>query len=162
VGQDIHFVEYAQVGTTNWKEAKYSITTPNANLGDAIEVDLAEFLTHHPFSNDVQIRFAYATNDKTTSISWLKPAQTHDKTMNYLYTQCEDIACRSLAPMMDTPAIKFIYSALVRVPKEYNVFMSANKLTTTAYNATFTETTFSSPVKIQSYLIALAIGDLKN
>jgi len=91
----------------------------------------------------------------------MTPAQTHDHTMNYLYSQCEDIACRSIAPIMDTPAVKFHYSAKVRAPKEYNVFMSAVKTTVEAYNATFNESIFVSPVKIQSYLIALAVGDLE-
>jgi leukotriene-A4 hydrolase len=91
----------------------------------------------------------------------MTPAQTHDHTMNYLYSQCEDIACRSIAPMMDTPAVKFIYSAKIRAPKEYNVFMSAVKTTTEAFNSTWTESIFFSPVKIQSYLIAIAVGDLE-
>jgi len=29
--------------------------------------------------------------------------------------------------MMDTPAVKFIYAAKIRAPKEYKVFMSAVK-----------------------------------
>lgn len=62
--------------------------------------------------------------------------------------------------MMDTPAVKFIYSAKIRALKEYNVFMSAVKTTVEAYNATFSETTFHTPIKIQSYLIAIAVGDL--
>jgi len=65
-----------------------------------------------------------------------------------MYSQCESIACRSVAPMMDTPAAKFVWSAKVRAPKEYNVFMSASKLTVESYNATFTETIFHSPVKV--------------
>lgn len=80
--------------------------------------------------------------------------------MKYLYTQCEDIMCRSLAPMQDTPAIKFIYSAKVRVPKEYDVYMSATKTTRFNYNSTFDEIVFITPVKIQPYLIAMVVGDL--
>jgi len=87
--------------------------------------------------------------------------QTHDKTMAYLYSQCEDIACRSIAPMQDTPANKFIYSAVIRAPKEYNVFMSAVKQTVSAYNDTWSQSVFSTPVKIPSYLIAIAVGDLE-
>jgi len=63
--------------------------------------------------------------------------------------------------MMDTPAVKFIYSAKIRAPKEYKVFMSAIKLTVEAYNETFNESIFSTPIAIQSYLIAIAVGDLE-
>ena len=48
--------------------------------------------------------------------------------MPYLFTQCESIACRSVAPMMDTPAVKIKYGAFVTVPTEpkFVVKMSAN------------------------------------
>jgi leukotriene-A4 hydrolase len=52
--------------------------------------------------------------------------QTVGKTMPYMYTQCEDIACRSVAPMQDTPANKVTYNATVRVKNGFKVYMSAN------------------------------------
>lgn len=82
--------------------------------------------------------------------------------MEYLYTSCEDILCRSLAPMQDTPAVKFLWSAKIRIPKEFDVYMSAVKTTRFNYNATFDEVVFVAPVKVQAYLIALVVGDLKN
>jgi len=63
--------------------------------------------------------------------------------------------------MMDTPAIKIHWDAKIRTPNEYKVFMSASKTSTVAYNSTFTETFFNSPVMVQSYLIAIAVGDLE-
>jgi leukotriene-A4 hydrolase len=56
----------------------------------------------------------------------MTPEQTACKTMNYLYSQCEDIACRSIAPMQDTPGIKITYDARVTVESKYTVKMSAN------------------------------------
>ena len=48
------------------------------------------------------LKILYKTSDKTTVISWLTPAQTAGKRLSYLFTICEDIACRSVAPMQDT------------------------------------------------------------
>lgn len=75
---------------------------------------------------DFRIRLTYKTNNMTTAISWMTKEQTIGKKMPYLYTQCEDIACRSVAPMQDTPAIKITYNATVKVKNEFVVHMSAN------------------------------------
>jgi leukotriene-A4 hydrolase len=46
-------------------------------------------------------------------MSWLKPSQTSGGVLPYIYTQCEDINCRSVAPLMDTPSNRITYSARV-------------------------------------------------
>lgn len=109
------------------------MTRPNDNLGYAVEV-------HLPYGVEkgtgIKLRIHYLTNDKTTAISWLKPSQTAGKKMPYLFTQCEDIACRSVAPLQDTPANKFTYEALVKVKNEFKVHMSANLTGDIFWNST--------------------------
>jgi leukotriene-A4 hydrolase len=87
--------------------------------------------------------------------------QTACKTMEYLFTQCEDVACRSIAPMQDTPANRITYTASVTVNKGFDVRMSANR--TSVYNSSKTQTTyvFKNTIPMPSYLIALAVGDLE-
>ena len=72
------------------------------------------------------LRINYNTNNESMAINWLKPSQTAGKVLPYLFTQCESIACRSIAPMMDTPAIKITYEAHVTVDSKFVVAMSAN------------------------------------
>ena len=69
------------------------------------------------------------------------------------------MACRSVAPLQDTPAVKATYTADVTVPSQFNVKMSANDtgLVESGDKKTFR---FSNQIKVPSYLIALAIGDL--
>jgi leukotriene-A4 hydrolase len=74
----------------------------------------------------LDIIVTYSTNSKSTAINWLKPSQTAGKKLPYLFSQCETIACRSIAPMMDTPSIKITYESEVKVKKEFAVYMSAN------------------------------------
>lgn len=90
----------------------------------------------------VYLNISYTTNDKSTAVSWLTKEQTHDKTMTYLYSQCEDIACRSIAPLQDTPANKFTWKANIKVPTGFIVKMSANDTGSVA-NATDSTTVFS-------------------
>lgn len=44
-----------------------------------------------------------------------------------MFTQCEDINCRSVAPLQDTPSNRITYSASMTAPEEYVVKMSANE-----------------------------------
>lgn len=101
----------------------------------------------------------YKTNQDAIAFSWLTPAQTLGKQHPYLFTQCQFLACRSLAPLQDTPAIKATYTADVTVPKELVVKMSAND-TAQVDKGDKKVYSFSNQIKTPSYLIALAIGDL--
>lgn len=83
------------------------------------------------------------------------------KKLPYLFTQCQFLACRSVAPLQDTPAVKSTYSASVTVPKEFVVKMSANDTGTEAVDGgKGLKYKFDNQIKTPSYLIALAIGDL--
>jgi leukotriene-A4 hydrolase len=113
-------------------------------------------------SGDVfKLRLTYTTNEKQTATSWLKPTMTAGKKYPYLYTQCEDIACRAIAPMMDTPAVKMTYEARVIAPKELKVKMSANETGVFPFNQTHNLSKFLCQIRMPSYLIAIAVGDLE-
>lgn len=131
----------------------------NPNLGNALEITLKENCT---VGKDEKIRITYNTNNNSLAINWLTPAQTAGKKLPYLFTQCESIACRSLAPMMDSPAIKITYYAKVTVDSQFVVKMSANE-TMILNNSTTnkTEYYFRNQIKMPSYLIAIAVGDLE-
>lgn len=154
-GMYITNVEYG-FGTL-WTPVTYFITRPNNNLGNAVEVVIP---TKNPALTTFQLRLNYVTNDQTTAISWLKPSQTAGGKYSYLFTQCEDIACRSVAPMQDTPAIKVTYTAIVTVETPYVVHMSANKTGNTT-SGNMTVYNFENTIKMPSYLIALAVGNLE-
>lgn len=79
-----------------------------------------------------------------------------------MFTQCEDIACRSVAPMQDTPAIRVTYGAIVTVAKPYVAHMSANRSEELSYgNDTHNVYYFNNEIPMASYLIALAVGNLE-
>ena len=125
-GLDVHKVDFQvkHEGCSIWTTVNYTVTTPNVNLGQAVEVHLPN---PQAFNTTFYVRLYYTTNENSTSINWLKPSQTAGKKLPYLFTQCEDIACRSVAPMQDTPAIKVTYESKVKVYKDFVVKMSANE-----------------------------------
>ena len=158
VGLDVHYVTAPIDNNGTFMTLHMNISTPNPNLGQAVRVELPEVAMKGAMYN---ITFHYTTNENSTAVSWMTAAQTHDKTMPYLYSQCEDIACRSIAPLMDTPAAKFTYEARILAEEKYKVYMSANSTSNATLNATHHEWKFDCSIPIQSYLIAIAVGDLQ-
>lgn len=63
--------------------------------------------------------------------------------------------------MMDSPAVKATYEARVIAPKEFVVKMSANETYVEAFNETHSVSHFLCEIKMPSYLIAIAVGDLE-
>jgi len=96
----------------------------NQNLGNAIYITLPEAVEE---GDEFKVIVVYETNEKSMAINWLTPSQTAGKKLPYLFTQCESIACRSVAPMQDTPAVKITYDATVTVDTPFVVKMSANE-----------------------------------
>lgn len=78
-----------------------------------------------------------------------------------MFTQCEPIHCRSIAPMQDTPSIKHTYSANIKVQKPYVVKMSAVEQTPTDNGDGTITYHFELDIKIPSYLLAMAVGKLE-
>jgi len=79
-----------------------------------------------------------------------------------MFTECQDIHCRSVAPMQDTPAIKMPYQAYVTVAnKGYVVKMSANSTgETISGDSNWKTYSFKMEIPIPSYLIAFSIGNI--
>jgi len=137
--------------------ASYSIQTPNPEIGQVLIVILP--ITVHG-GEEVAVSIKYSTSPTGQAFSWLTPAQTAGGQLPYMFTQCEDINCRSVAPLQDTPAIRITYSAYVYAPSSLVVKMSANDTATTVFGDQ-TRFDFECTIPIPCYLIAMAIGDLE-
>jgi len=81
-----------------------------------------------------------------------------------MFSQCEDINCRSVAPLPDTPSVKYTYGACITVENSVVPYMSAN-ITSTNFvsdtDTTFNITCFHQDIPIADYLIAVAIGNIQ-
>mmetsp|Transcript_28965 Transcript_28965/g.27904 ORF Transcript_28965/g.27904 Transcript_28965/m.27904 type:complete len:346 (-) Transcript_28965:791-1828(-) len=142
----------------NDNDFDFSIEEGNPNLGDALVIELGETIAS---GTALTIVIDYETTDGTMALSWMQPEQTDSKTLHYLFSQCESIFARSMAPLQDTPSVKATYAATVQVETGYQVLMSAYPGDAPATgNDGLTTFTFYQDIKIPSYLIAIAVGDI--
>jgi leukotriene-A4 hydrolase len=136
----------------------YKIEVVNTLIGDALTVN---FPTTQKAGTFISVQIFYTTRTEAQAFSWMQPSQTAGGLLPYMYTQCEDINCRTVAPMQDTPSNRVTYSARVINQNDLVPYMSANTTGRQVWNATHNVATFENTIPIPSYLLAIAIGDLE-
>ena len=133
-----------------WAEAPYRLDPPTTAFGSALRIRVP--------TDCVRVRVTYASSPSAKGLQWLTPAQTAGKKHPFLFSQAQAIQARSFIPLQDTPAIRTTYEATIRVPADLIAVMAAERQTSTSGSGVFQ---FHMPQAIPSYLIALAVGDLK-
>ncbi|KAI8616940.1 peptidase family M1-domain-containing protein [Chytriomyces sp. MP71] len=109
----------------------------------------------------LDVEIAYRTvKDGCLAAQWLEPSQTVGKQHPYMFTQCQPIYARTLAPIQDSPFIKLKYTADIRCPSHLRALMSAVP-TEETINGTIKTCKFTQQIAIPSYLIALAVGNIE-
>jgi len=154
-GIDVRAVQVGTVGELRplakanvpWKEATFAVT--DAEFGQALEVALPD---------DVDaVRIEYATSPGASGLQWLSPEQTADGASPFLYTQSQAIHARSWIPCQDTPGVRSTYDAVVHVDGGLTALMAAKGEPSEQPG----EFRFSMDQPIPSYLVAMAVGNVK-
>src|SRR2546422_397951 len=71
------------------------------------------------------LRIRYRTSPTASALQWLEPSQTAGKEP-FLFSQCQPIHARSLAPLQDTPRIRItVGRARFKVPSRLRTLMAA-------------------------------------
>lgn len=73
-------------------------------------VDLAQNYTR---GTELSFQVFYTTGQNSEGLQWLNANQTADGKYPFMYTACKETQCRSIAPMMDTLAIRQTYGACI-------------------------------------------------
>jgi aminopeptidase N len=134
----------------HWQAASYMLDRPDAKKGQALRIALP--------TQPEKVRVYYRTAPTASALQWLTPAQTLSGKRPFMFSQSETIDARSWAPVQDTPAVRFTYSAHVAAPTGMRVVMSAEG----EQNATGQGGwNFRMPQPVPSYLLAIAIGELE-
>ena len=145
----IEKVETSAGGRT-YSPATFTIGATDKILGAPLTIPLP------PGANRVRIH--YSTSPGASGLQWLEPTQTAGKKDPFIFTQSQAIHARSWIPLQDTPAVRVTYNARVRTPRQLLAVMSAENLSGTTRDGDYS---FRMRQPIPSYLIALAVGDLR-
>jgi leukotriene-A4 hydrolase len=106
------------------------------------------------------LRIRYGTSPAASALQWLEPAQTAGG-QPFLFSQCQPIHARSLAPLQDTPRIRItVGSARFTVPSRLRTLMAAASKGRERSSDTEAVDVFEMPQPIPPYLLAFAVGDL--
>ncbi len=147
---DTRQLEIESVHLGGGEEADWELGQEQPGLGRPLRVRLG------PDARRVRIR--YRTEPGAAALQWLEPRQTAGGRQPFLFTQSQAILARTWVPCQDTPAVRFTYSARVRVPPGLLALMSAENPTAPAPDGVHR---FDMPQPIPSYLLALAVGELE-
>jgi aminopeptidase N len=126
----------------------YTLGAADAILGAPLTIELPDGAT--------SVRVQYYTSPNASGLQWLEPEQTAGKKFPFVFTQSEAIHARSWIPLQDTPGVRVTYSAHIRTPPKLLAVMSAEHVATEKGDYSF-----QMKQAIPSYLIALAVGDLR-
>jgi len=139
---------------TTWVSRPFHFDKADSILGSPLVIELA------PSSKKTTelIRIDYVTAPTAPALQWLTEKQTAGRHKDFLYTQSEPIGARSWIPLQDTPQVRATYTAHIHTPSNLLAVMSAKNDPKAKRNG---EYTFDMPEAIPSYLIALAVGDLR-
>lgn len=140
----------AATGTGAFQPTTFKLDAADALLGSALHVAM-------PPGAD-RVRIHYQTSPEASGLQWLKPAQTSGKKLPFLFSQSQSIHARSWVPLQDSPAVRFTYEAQIHTPKNLLALMSAENDPAAPRNG---EYAFRMSQPVPSYLLALAVGDLR-
>lgn len=138
------------IDETGYRKATFKLGAHDPIFGRALEIRLPD--------GAKRVRISYHTSPEASGLQWLEPALTAGKQQPFLFSQSQAIHARSWVPIQDSPAVRFTYTAHITTPKGLLARMSANNNPRDAADGDYR---FIMDQPIPSYLLALAVGDLK-
>jgi leukotriene-A4 hydrolase len=158
VALDIRDIDVKKVTDQRGKELEFQINSDiNPELGQQLMIHISKRWVPE---TEVILVIDYVTSKDASAVTWLTKEQTEGGKMPYMYTQCESIHCRSIAPLQDTPAIKSTYTLHAKSPVEVIVRASGN-ITHEYTDELRRHTKFEMTIPVESYLLAFAGGNLE-
>jgi leukotriene-A4 hydrolase len=132
------------------KQGKFSLGEEVKFLGKPLSISIGK--------DDSEVTVYYKTSPDAAALMWLNPEQTAGKQFPFLFSQSQAILARTWVPCQDGPGVKFTYSADIQCPNNLMALMSAENDTLLHKDGKYH---FNMPQPVSSYLMALAVGDIR-
>ena len=105
-----------------------------------------------------RIRIDYASKPEAFGLQWLNEQQTSSG-KPFMFSQSQPHYARTWVPLQDTPAVRYTFDATIQAPTDLMVVMGAGGNPEAMNPSGVYE--FKMPQPIPSYLMAIAVGDLR-
>ncbi|OBZ79425.1 Leukotriene A-4 hydrolase [Grifola frondosa] len=147
------------------KPSSYELGPHHEVMGSALRIPLP---TAPKTGSQVKVTVHYSTSKDSTALQWLEKEQTQGKAFPFLFSQCQPIYARCLAPLQDTPSAKITYTA--KVASTLPILLSAIRVSPPSQGPAHdgqvigrdvVTYTYKQPVPIPSYLIAISAGNVR-
>ncbi|KAI5118515.1 hypothetical protein M0805_007684 [Coniferiporia weirii] len=147
------------------QSTSFTLGSKHPVMGSALHIPLK---SPAPQGSKLEIKVKYKIGADAVALQFLDKEQTQGNQFPYLFSQCQPIYARSLAPLQDTPSVKLTYSA--KVTSALPVLMSAIRVSPPVEGPVHGGKTigkelityeYKQPTPIPSYLIAIASGNLR-
>ncbi|CAK5268784.1 unnamed protein product [Mycena citricolor] len=144
---------------------KHTLGAKHPVMGSALHIPLPSNLEA---GQSISVGIRYKTTKDCVALQWLEKEQTQGRSFPFLFSQCQAIYARTMAPVQDTPSVKITYTA--RVKSVLPVLLSAIRINPpsggpahggAAIGKEVVTYEYTQPVPIPTYLIAIASGNLR-
>ncbi|KAJ3751229.1 peptidase family M1-domain-containing protein [Lentinula detonsa] len=146
------------------KSASYEVKPKHPIMGSALHINLPSGLKSGSL---IKATIKYQTTKECTALQWLAKEQTQGKSFPYLFSQCQPIYARAMAPVQDSPSVKIKYSAEVIsvLPALMSAIRQSPPSDGPAHDGKVigkdaVTYVYHQPIPIPSYLIAIAAGNV--
>jgi aminopeptidase N len=103
----------------------------------------------------------YQTAPDASALQWLAPSMTAGGVQPFVFSQCQAIHARSVAPLQDSPAVRITYRAELTVPRALRALMAARFVERREADVGgLAVERWEMPQPIPPYLLAFAVGEL--
>jgi len=141
------------VTTPDGKPLAWELGATDPVLGERLRV------TVPPGVTGVAVR--YQTAPDASALQWLAPSMTAGGVHPFVFSQCQAIHARSVAPLQDSPAVRITYRAELTVPRALRALMAARFVERHEGDVGgLAVERWEMPQPIPPYLLAFAAGDL--
>ncbi|KAI0825316.1 peptidase family M1-domain-containing protein [Trametes gibbosa] len=151
--------------TVEDRPGDFSLGANHEVMGAPLKVVLP---SNRAVGDKTRVQIFYSTSQDCTALQWLDKEQTQGKTFPFMFSQCQPIYARSLAPLQDSPSVKITYTAKVKsvLPALLSAIRVSPPSARPAHDGKVigkdvVTYEYKQPVPIPSYLIAIAVGNFR-